>query len=91
MGNPLFRTKSIEQILADSDAPEHRLKRSLTAWDPTGSALAPLSAPAFSFSSARQSSEMLTAPEQDPASSCRSFSPASPAHWPPSVMPNSRR
>jgi len=36
VGNPLFRTKSIKQILADSDAPEHRLKRSLTAWDLTG-------------------------------------------------------
>ncbi len=36
VGNPLFRTKSIERILADSDAPEHRLKRSLTAWDLTG-------------------------------------------------------
>ena len=36
MGNPLFRTKSIERILADSDAPEHRLKRTLTAWDLTG-------------------------------------------------------
>lgn len=31
----LFRTKSIEQILADSDQDEHRLKRSLTAWDLT--------------------------------------------------------
>lgn len=36
VGNPLLRTKSIEQILADSDAPEHRLKRTLTAWDLTG-------------------------------------------------------
>ena len=36
MGNPLFRTKSIERILSDSDAPEHRLKRTLTAWDLTG-------------------------------------------------------
>ena len=36
VGNPLFRTKSIERILADSDAPEHRLKRTLTAWDLTG-------------------------------------------------------
>jgi APA family basic amino acid/polyamine antiporter len=32
----LFRTKSIERILADSDAPEHRLKKTLTAWDLTG-------------------------------------------------------
>lgn len=36
MSNPLFRIKSIERILADSDAPEHRLKRTLTAWDLTG-------------------------------------------------------
>ncbi|GMV51149.1 MAG: putative amino acid permease YhdG [Nitrospirae bacterium] len=36
MANPLLRTKSIERILADSDAPEHRLKRTLTAWDLTG-------------------------------------------------------
>jgi basic amino acid/polyamine antiporter, APA family len=36
LGNPLFRTKSIDGILADSDAPEHRLKRTLTAWDLTG-------------------------------------------------------
>ncbi len=36
MGNALFRTKSIERILADSDAPEHKLKRTLTAWDLTG-------------------------------------------------------
>jgi APA family basic amino acid/polyamine antiporter len=32
----LFRTKSIERILADSDAPEHRLKKTLTALDLTG-------------------------------------------------------
>jgi basic amino acid/polyamine antiporter, APA family len=31
----LFRTKSIEQILADTDHPEHRLKKTLTAWDLT--------------------------------------------------------
>jgi APA family basic amino acid/polyamine antiporter len=36
VGSPLFRTKSIERILADSDAPEHRLKRTLSAWDLTG-------------------------------------------------------
>lgn len=36
MGSTLFRTKSIERILADSDAPEHRLKRTLTAWELTG-------------------------------------------------------
>ena len=33
MSNPLFRTKSIEQILAASDHPEHRLKKTLTVWD----------------------------------------------------------
>ena len=31
----LFRTKSIDQILADADHPTHRLKKSLTAWDLT--------------------------------------------------------
>src|ERR1043165_5067747 len=31
----LFRTKPIEQILADADHPTHRLKKSLTAWDLT--------------------------------------------------------
>jgi APA family basic amino acid/polyamine antiporter len=31
----LFRTKSIEQILADADHPTHRLKKTLTAWDLT--------------------------------------------------------
>jgi APA family basic amino acid/polyamine antiporter len=31
----LFRTKSIEQILADADHPAHRLKKTLTAWDLT--------------------------------------------------------
>jgi len=31
----LFRTKSIEQILADSERPEHRLKKTLTVWDLT--------------------------------------------------------
>ena len=36
MDSSLFRTKSIERILADSDAPEHRLKKTLTAWDLTG-------------------------------------------------------
>ena len=35
MSNPLLRTKSIEEILADSDRPEHRLKKTLTAWDLT--------------------------------------------------------
>ena len=33
--NSIFRTKSIEQILADSDQPEHRLKKTLTVWDLT--------------------------------------------------------
>lgn len=36
MASPLFRTKSIERILADCDHPEHRLKKTLTAWDLTG-------------------------------------------------------
>ena len=31
----LFRTKSIEQILADADHADHRLKKTLTAWDLT--------------------------------------------------------
>ena len=31
----LFRTKSIENILADADHPDHRLKKTLTAWDLT--------------------------------------------------------
>ncbi len=31
----LFRTKPIEQILADSERPEHRLKKTLTVWDLT--------------------------------------------------------
>ena len=31
----LFRTKPIEQILADADHPAHRLKKTLTAWDLT--------------------------------------------------------
>jgi len=35
VANPLFRTKSIEHILADCDHPEHRLKKSLTVWDLT--------------------------------------------------------
>jgi APA family basic amino acid/polyamine antiporter len=35
MINRLFRTKSIEQILADADHPAHRLKKTLTAWDLT--------------------------------------------------------
>jgi APA family basic amino acid/polyamine antiporter len=35
MSSPLFRTKSIKQILADSDHPEHRLKKALTVWDLT--------------------------------------------------------
>lgn len=35
MRNRLLRTKSIDQILADADLPEHRLKKTLTAWDLT--------------------------------------------------------
>ena len=35
MINRLFRTKSISQILADADQPEHRLKKTLTVWDLT--------------------------------------------------------
>ncbi|HYM00157.1 MAG TPA: amino acid permease, partial [Blastocatellia bacterium] len=31
----LFRTKSIPQILADAEHPDHRLKKTLTAWDLT--------------------------------------------------------
>ncbi|WP_447978892.1 amino acid permease [Candidatus Nitrospira bockiana] len=33
--HPLFRLKSIPQILADSDHPDHRLKKTLTVWDLT--------------------------------------------------------
>ncbi|HEV8540177.1 MAG TPA: amino acid permease [Nitrospiraceae bacterium] len=32
----LFRTKSIEQILSDSENPEHRLKKTLSVWELTG-------------------------------------------------------
>lgn len=35
MLNVLFRTKPIEQILADSERPEHQLKKALTVWDLT--------------------------------------------------------
>ena len=35
VANSLFRTKSIEQILADSNHPKHRLKKSLSVWDLT--------------------------------------------------------
>lgn len=35
MSNPFFRTKPINQILADAEQPEHRLKKTLTAWDLT--------------------------------------------------------
>lgn len=35
VNSQLFRTKPIEQILADADHPEHRLKKTLTAWDLT--------------------------------------------------------
>lgn len=35
MRSRLLRTKSIDQILADADRPEHRLKKTLTAWDLT--------------------------------------------------------
>src|SRR5574338_796305 len=35
VSSSLFRTKSIERILADADHPEHRLKKTLTAWDLT--------------------------------------------------------
>ena len=34
--NSFFKTKSIEQILADADQPQYRLKRTLTAFDLTG-------------------------------------------------------
>ena len=35
MNNPFFRTKPINQILADAEQPEHRLKKTLTVWDLT--------------------------------------------------------
>ncbi len=35
MGSQLLRTKPIDQILADAEHPEHRLKKTLTAWDLT--------------------------------------------------------
>ena len=35
MSNPFLRTKPIDQILADAERPEHRLKKTLTAWDLT--------------------------------------------------------
>jgi APA family basic amino acid/polyamine antiporter len=36
MLSSLFRTKSIEQILSDSENPEHRLKKTLSVWELTG-------------------------------------------------------
>ena len=33
--NPIWRTKSVEQSIRDTDEPGHQLKRSLTAWDLT--------------------------------------------------------
>ncbi|HZS11008.1 MAG TPA: amino acid permease, partial [Nitrospirales bacterium] len=35
MQNGFFRTKSLDQILADCDHPDYRLKRTLTVWDLT--------------------------------------------------------
>jgi APA family basic amino acid/polyamine antiporter len=35
VANPWFRTKSIDQILADTNQPGQRLKKTLTAWDLT--------------------------------------------------------
>jgi APA family basic amino acid/polyamine antiporter len=35
VSNPFFRTKPINQILADAEQPEHRLKKTLTVWDLT--------------------------------------------------------
>ncbi|GAB19926.1 putative amino acid transporter [Gordonia effusa NBRC 100432] len=35
MTNPLTRTKSVEQSMADTDEPGHRLRKSLGAWDLT--------------------------------------------------------
>jgi APA family basic amino acid/polyamine antiporter len=35
MPHQFFRTKPLEQILADSDHPEYRLKKTLTVWDLT--------------------------------------------------------
>ena len=35
LGTRLLRTKPIDQILADADRAEHRLKKTLTAWDLT--------------------------------------------------------
>lgn len=36
MTSRLFRTKPIERILSDANQPQHRLKRTLSAWDLTG-------------------------------------------------------
>jgi APA family basic amino acid/polyamine antiporter len=36
MLSAIFRTKSVEQILAESEHPAHRLKKTLTVWDLTG-------------------------------------------------------
>ncbi|GAA1479969.1 amino acid permease [Gordonia sinesedis] len=33
MGNPLTRTKSVEQSMADTDEPDHKLRRNLGTWD----------------------------------------------------------
>ncbi|NMO00187.1 amino acid permease [Gordonia sp. TBRC 11910] len=35
MSNPLTRTKSVEQSMADTDEPGHKLRKSLGAWDLT--------------------------------------------------------
>ncbi len=44
----LFRTKSVEQSIAETEEPEHRLKKNLGALDLTSSASASSSAPASS-------------------------------------------
>ncbi|MBM7366170.1 amino acid permease [Gordonia hydrophobica] len=35
MSNPLFRVKSVEQSMADTDEPDTKLRKDLTAWDLT--------------------------------------------------------
>ena len=89
MGNPLFRTKSIERILSDSDAPEHRLKRTLTAWDLTGLGIGAIIGTGIFvlIGTAIVGDTHRLEPGRELC--CPSFSRESPAHSLPSVMRSS--
>jgi APA family basic amino acid/polyamine antiporter len=80
-----WRTKTVEQTIADTDEPDTRLRKSLTWWDLTVFGVSVVVGAGI-FTVTASTAGNITGP----ASRCRSSWPPSPAGWPHCATPSSR-